>query len=235
MATGAVERAFATPLPVDLRLTLGPAARPLTTIVGPDGVWRATRTPEGPATVLLRSRPAAGEVVVRAWGPGAAWAVETAPVLVGAGDELEGFRPGHPLVADLHRCLPGLRIPRTRAVFEHLVPVILEQKVIALEARRAYAGLVRRHGEAPPGPAGVVPPRLRLAPAAATVAGLPSYAFHPLGVERKRSDTVRLAARHARRLEETVDMAPADASRRLQVLPGIGPWSAAEVAIVALG
>jgi len=30
-------------------------------------------------------------------------------------------------------------------------------------------------------------------------------------------------------------MAPADAMRRLTALPGIGPWTAAEVALVALG
>jgi 3-methyladenine DNA glycosylase/8-oxoguanine DNA glycosylase len=30
-------------------------------------------------------------------------------------------------------------------------------------------------------------------------------------------------------------MAPDDARRRLQALPGLGPWTAAEVALVALG
>ncbi len=228
-----VERRFRPRLPVDLRLTLGPSARPLTTLVGPGEVWRATRTPAGPATVHLTARE--GQVVVRSWGPGAVWAAEAAPALVGGGDDVEGFRPRHPLVAGLHRRLPGLRISRTRAVFESLVPVIFEQKVVALEARRAYAGLVRRYGSPPPGPAGVVPPKLRLLPTPETVAGLPSYAFHPLGVERKRSDTVRLAARYARRLEEAADLTRDDARRRLQALPGIGPWSAAEVAIVALG
>ena len=38
---------------------------------------RATRTPVGPAT--LEVREAGHELVVRAWGPGAAWAVEQAP------------------------------------------------------------------------------------------------------------------------------------------------------------
>lgn len=230
-----VERRFRPRLPVDLRMSLGPSARPLTTLVRPGEVWRATRTPAGPATVQLTTVAGAGEVVVRAWGPGAVWATETAPEVVGAADDVDGFRPRHPLVAGLHRRLAGLRIVRTRAVFEALVPTIFEQKVVALEARRAYAGLVRRYGSPPPGPRDVVPPKLRLLPAPDTVAGLPSYAFHPLGVERKRADTVRLAARHARRLQEAVGLTPADARRRLQALPGIGPWSAAEVAIVALG
>jgi len=36
-------------------------------------------------------------------------------------------------------------------------------------------------------------------------------------------------------LEETVTMPYTDAHRRLTALPGIGPWTAAEVALVALG
>lgn len=228
-----VERRFRPRLAVDLRLSLGPSLRLPAALVRGGEVWRATRTPAGAATVRLEA--GAGDVVVRAWGPGAAWAAETAPRLLGADDDVSAFRPAHPVVAGLHRRLPGLRIVRTSAVFEALVPTIFEQKVLALEARRAYAHFVRRHGAAPPGPVGVVPAQLRLPPAPETVAGLASYAFHPLGVERKRADTVRLAGRHAARLEEAVAMAPADARRRLQVLPGIGPWSAAMVTLVALG
>jgi 3-methyladenine DNA glycosylase/8-oxoguanine DNA glycosylase len=67
------------------------------------------------------------------------------------------------------------------------------------------------------------------------LAATPAWAFHRFGVERKRADTIRLACSYARRLEETVDMAPADATRRLTALPGIGPWTAAEVGLVALG
>ncbi|MHB8670728.1 MAG: DNA-3-methyladenine glycosylase 2 family protein, partial [Acidimicrobiales bacterium] len=40
---------------------------------------------------------------------------------------------------------------------------------------------------------------------------------------------------HARRLEETVTLSRSDAYRRLTALPGIGPWTAAEVGLVALG
>jgi 3-methyladenine DNA glycosylase/8-oxoguanine DNA glycosylase len=43
------------------------------------------------------------------------------------------------------------------------------------------------------------------------------------------------AAQVAGRLEETVDMDPAEAERRLRAVSGIGVWTAAEVAQRALG
>src|SRR5205823_4346805 len=71
-------------LPVDLRLTMGPLRRGRadpTIRFGSDGAWRAARTPDGPATVHLRV--VGGAVEARAWGPGAAWALDAAPDLVG--------------------------------------------------------------------------------------------------------------------------------------------------------
>ncbi len=229
------ERTYRPDRPVDLRLTLGLVARPSTMLVGPDGVWRATRTPHGPVTLSLRAAYG-GTIHARAWGEGADWALAHVPDLIGDTDDVENFRPeAGTLVGELAKRFRGLRIPRTRAVFEMLVPTVLEQKVIGKEARRAYAGLVRRYGEPAPGPSGVVPPRLRLFPTPTTIAGLPSYAFHPLGVEQKRSDTVRFVARNAARVEECSAMSIVDAHERLCALPGIGRWTSAEVAIVALG
>jgi len=222
-------------LPVDLRLTLGPLRRGRldpSMRFEPGGVWRATRTPAGPVTTHLRSRPADGTVTIRAWGPGAEWALETFPALAGAEDTEDGFDPGTGVVADLHRRLRGLRISRSGAVVEALVPSILEQKVVGLEARRSYARLVRDLGEAAPGPAAE---SLMVPPPAKVLASTPTWTFHRAGVERKRADAICRACSYAARLEETVDMSPDDARRRLTALPGIGPWTAAEVAIVALG
>jgi len=67
------------------------------------------------------------------------------------------------------------------------------------------------------------------------LAATPYWVFHPWGVEQRRAETVIRAARHASRLEEAVAMAPADAQRRLTALPGMGAWTAAEIAVVALG
>jgi 3-methyladenine DNA glycosylase/8-oxoguanine DNA glycosylase len=220
-------------LPVDLRLTLGPLRRGAgdpTMLVDRDGAWwRATRTPEGPATACYTAVALAGTVRVAAWGPGAEWCLAAAPELLGARDSLDGFHPDG-LVGELHRRLPSLRIPRSRAVFEALLPSILEQKVTGREARDGFRRIVRAWGEPAPGPR-----PLLLQPAPAALASTPYWEFHPLGVERKRTTAILLAASRARRVEETVTMPLAAAHRRLQALPGVGPWTSAEVAIVALG
>jgi len=152
---------------------------------------------------------------------------------VGANDDDRDFRPAHPRVAQLRRRFPGLHIGRSNAVLEALVPTIMEQKVQGTAAKRSYQALVRAWGEPAPGPAGAA--GLLLPPAPGFLAGAPSYSFHPFGLERKRAETIRRACSYAHRLEETTTMAMADARRRLCALPGVGPWSAAEVATVALG
>lgn len=218
-------------LPVDLGLTLGLLRRGRgdpTMRAEPGGVWwRATRTPQGAAT--LRLAPDTDGVVVAAWGPGAEWAAAAAPGLLGAADDLDGFAPDG-LVGDLHQRLPGLRVPRSGAVLEALVPSILEQKVMQVEAFASYRGIVRRWGTPAPGPAGLLVP-----PTAAVLRAQPAWAFHPLGVEGKRANAVRVAASYGRRLEALTALPPAEAQRRLRSLPGVGPWTAAEVAGVALG
>jgi 3-methyladenine DNA glycosylase/8-oxoguanine DNA glycosylase len=115
-------------------------------------------------------------------------------------------------------------------VTETLVNVVLEQRVTTFEARRAQHQLVERWGEPAPGPGD-----LRLPPDPEVLAGVPYYELHVLGVERKRADTVRRVAASARQLD-ALATAPLDqAHARLRQVPGIGPWSVAEVALVALG
>ena len=113
-----------------------------------------------------------------------------------------------------------------------LVPAILEQKVTGGEARRAWFGLIRTHGVDAPGPPGH---GIRLPPPAAILAELPYYAYHPYGVERRRADLIRRVASRASWFEAIVDMPLDDARARLTALPGLGPWTAAEVALRALG
>ena len=65
-------------LPVDLPLTLGPLRRGNDPAMRRDrsgAWWRATLTPDGPASIRYQQRGSA--VAVRAWGPGAAWCLET--------------------------------------------------------------------------------------------------------------------------------------------------------------
>jgi 3-methyladenine DNA glycosylase/8-oxoguanine DNA glycosylase len=220
------------PLRVDLELTFGILAlrkpHPCMRRDRDRSWWRATRTPLGPATT--RFVPADGGIGAEAWGPGKEWALDAAPELLGSRDPVDGFDPAPGIVRDLHRRMPGLRIPRSRAVFETLAPTILEQKVPGAEAFTTYRNLVRAFGEPAPGPVG-----LRLPPSPGTLARTPYPAFHPLGIERRRADTLRAAASRAVRLEEAVGMALPEAYRRIQAFPGVGPWSAAKVAMVALG
>ena len=214
--------------PIDLVLTLAPIAHGRgdpTIHFAPSGIWRATRTPAGPATLRLRATD--GGVTVAAWGAGAAAAVEEAADMVGGNDDPSALVPQHRLIGELVRRFPGLRLPRTNRPFEALLPAICEQKVTGIQAREAFRGIIAKYGEPAPGPGG-----LRLPPAPATLATLPYYAFHPLGLEQRRADVIRRAAQLAPRLETTE---PATAYARMGALPGIGPWTLAEVGRIAFG
>jgi 3-methyladenine DNA glycosylase/8-oxoguanine DNA glycosylase len=217
--------------PLDLLLTLRPLRHgggdPTIRLARSDAC-RATRTPEGPAAMLVEVRPP--HAVVRAWGPGAAWCLEHAPAVIGLHDDPAAFRPTDPIVRSLHRRAPGLRVGRSGAVVEALVPAILEQKVTSAEAHRSYRKLVWALGEPAPGPLG-----LRLPPAPRVLADLPYHSFHRFGIERRRADTIRRACAYAHRVEEAVALPSDAARRRLMALPGVGPWTAAVVAGAAFG
>jgi 3-methyladenine DNA glycosylase/8-oxoguanine DNA glycosylase len=175
-----------------------------------------------------------GGVRATGWGPGGDWLVTQSAAMVGADDDVSTFDPSaHPVVHRLARTFPRLRIARTRRVLDALVPTVLEQKVIGSAARRSFAALFRRLGEPAPGPAGDA--GMLVPPPPEQLARLPYYAFHRLGVERKRADTVRRAAAHAVRLEEAVGLGADILGRRLRAVPGIGPWTEAEVRAVAMG
>src|SRR6266849_1575470 len=87
-----------------------------------------------------------------------------------------------------------------------------------------------REARPAPGPAGLTVP-----PSATVLARTPYWTFHGFGIERRRAEVIIRAARSATRLEETLHMDMAGARRRLEAFPGVGPWTAAKVALVALG
>lgn len=223
-----VRTRFAPSRPLDLALTLASIGAGPNTRIEPGEVWRATLTPDGPATVHLVQ--AAGGIDVEAWGAGAAWAAGHAGTLCGEDDDDTGFVPQHPFLAQVHKRNPGLRLPKTLAVFEALLPAVLGQKVTGIESRRSYVRLVESLGEAAPGPAHLIVP-----PAPRVLARTPYWTFHRFGIERRRADVIIGAARSATRLEATVSMDMAAAYLRLQAFPGVGPWTAALVAGAALG
>jgi 3-methyladenine DNA glycosylase/8-oxoguanine DNA glycosylase len=67
------------------------------------------------------------------------------------------------------------------------------------------------------------------------LAKLVYWELHPIGLEQKRANTLRAVAKRAKVVEQTIDLPLADAYRRLQLVDGVGPWTAAEVAVIALG
>jgi 3-methyladenine DNA glycosylase/8-oxoguanine DNA glycosylase len=189
--------------------------------------WIALRTPEGPATLQI-AHVAPDRVRATAWGDGASTALEHAPALIGELDDPDALVARHPIVRRLQRTHAGLRLARAGRVMHALVPAILEQKVTGTEAFRAYAALQRAICEPAPGPEGLLLP-----PDPDRLAGLPYHAFHPFGVERRRADVIRRAASVAAWLEAPDD--PVEITKRLRSLPGIGPWTTAEVLRTAFG
>ncbi len=169
-------------------------------------------------------------MTAEAWGPGAGWALDTLPQLLGADDTPETFVAHHRLLSELHRRHRGLRIGRTGLVFEALPRSILAQKVTGVEASRSWRRLVSTYGEPAPGPGA-----LKLGPPPELLAALAYEDFHPLGVERKRAEVVIRVARHAKRMEEAAAMPIDDAYRRLMAVRGIGIWTASLVLGEALG
>jgi 3-methyladenine DNA glycosylase/8-oxoguanine DNA glycosylase len=182
--------------------------------------------------VLLRlvARPADGEVVATAWGPGADWALDGVPLLLGAADDATGFEPlpEHPVLVTARRAAPGWRVTRTRAVFEAVAASALEQRVTGKEAFAAWRTLVRRYGDPAPGPFGEAL-GMYVPPAPEVWRQIPSWVWLKAGVDGARSRVVLAAARVAGRLEETVGLPAEEVERRLRTIPGVGIWTAAEV------
>ncbi|MBC7375738.1 MAG: DNA-3-methyladenine glycosylase 2 family protein [Frankiales bacterium] len=222
-------------LPVDVRRTLSPLSRgradPTHRLTEDGAVWRTTLMPAGAATYRLSQR-GLHEIDCQAWGAGAEQVVAGLPDLLGGRDDADGFVPRHPLLAESAARHPGLRIPRTGRVIEALVPAVLEQKVTGKQARAAFSTLVRQYGAPAPGPA---PDGMHVPPEPEGWRRVPSWAWHRAGVDPQRSRTICQAMPYASRLEQAVDMAPADAARRLLAVPGIGVWTVAEIAQRALG
>nr|WP_254715829.1 DNA-3-methyladenine glycosylase 2 family protein [Actinomadura sp. NAK00032] len=218
-------REWRPPWPLDLHGTVSPHQRgphdPAFRVEG-GAVWRASHTPDGAGTLRLRW---VGDVVeATAWGPGAEWLLDGVPELLGVDDSPDGLIARHDVVHEQARRREGLRIGKSRRVFEALVPAVMEQKVLAQEAWRGWGYLLRRFGEPAPGA-----PHMRVPPPPEVWVRIPSWEWHRSGLEAVRARTIIGAARVAQRLEEDAGEA------RLRSLPGIGVWTAAEIRQRAVG
>jgi 3-methyladenine DNA glycosylase/8-oxoguanine DNA glycosylase len=238
---GAVSSSIELDAPLDLRVVLGPLVRGSgdpTIRVSSGAAIRASTTPDGPGSIEIRFT--GGTVRAWAWGRGADRLLAGLPALLGLDDDPAGFDPSlHPVVAGLARRRGRLPLGRTGAVWEALLPAILEQRITGTEAWRNYRRLVVAHGPQAPGPLG-----LRVPPTAREIAALPSWRLTELGIEPRRGALLRRIARDADRYQAFGEAASGpgrggEGARALEAAlranPGIGPWTAAEVTLRALG
>ena len=245
MAGPATESEWAAPFAVNVRLTLTVQGRgrgdPTFQTDDAGAIWRTSLTPDGPATIrVLPARSAATEggepaalVRARAWGPGARWMLDALPTALGLYDDISAFDPDvHPVIKDAARRHPDLRIGRSGRLLEALVPAILEQKVVVLEAHRAWRILLAKYGTPPPGPA---PRGMRVFPDPKTWRRIPSWDWHRAGVEGVRAETIIRAASVADSLERLLTLSHDEADRKLRTIPGIGVWTSAEARQRAAG
>jgi 3-methyladenine DNA glycosylase/8-oxoguanine DNA glycosylase len=200
-----------------------------TTRLTPGEFWRATYTPQGPATLHLDWR--GDDLRAHAWGPGSDWLLDSVAALTGAFDPGHVFLAGHPRILAAQRDHPSLKFGASGTLYHELLPTILGQRITAGEAIRQWHTLVYRLGAVAPGPL----PGLRLPPAASDLAQRPAWWFHPLGIEARRANALRQVARHADRLHEWALLAPSAAAAKLGVLPGIGQWTIGSVLATAMG
>lgn len=234
MSTGELRRTWDAARPVDVPATLGPLRRgtgdPAHRVDDAGRFWWACTTPAGPGTVAIEGT---GSLVrAQAWGAGAAWLLDRLPALLGADDDWAALDVSAvPALRETRRVRAGMRLPCTGLVLDALVPAVLEQKVTGPEARRSWRELLRHFGEPAPGPAvGMFVP-----PTPGALLEVPAWDWHRVGVDLRRQRIIRGAAGLARRLEECVAMPLRQAMARLQLVPGVGVWTAAETAQRALG
>jgi len=143
-------------------------------------------------------------------------------------DELLGCDPRlAPLVAGA----PGRRVPRTVDPAEYAVRAVLGQQVSTAAARTHAARLVSAHGAPIEDPVGGLTHRF---PDPAALAGLDPAKLALPGSRRKT-----LAALVGALASGEIELGPAtswvDARRRLEALPGFGPWTVETIAMRALG
>ncbi|MGV1003910.1 MAG: DNA-3-methyladenine glycosylase family protein [Candidatus Nanopelagicales bacterium] len=223
---------------IDARLTLSPLARgrydPSHQIAADGALWRASLLDSGPVTYRL-AQSDLDQVAVSAWGPGAPELLEAVPSLLGVDDNPADFAPEHPVLRHGARVARGMRIMRTGRVLEALIPAIIEQRVVGLDAQAAWRRLLRQYGApAPVGPG--QPPGMYVTPGLAGWRAVPSWEWHRAGVDPGRMRRVQQVLPHAAKLEAAAASGErAEVYRLLTAIPGIGRWTAAEVGQRVLG
>ena len=181
-------------------------------------LWRAFRTPSGPATVHLRSEQ--GVVHAQAWGDGAGCALDRLPVVSGIEDDPSAFQPRHPQIEDAVRKCPNLSLGRAPRLFDTLVSYVLQQRVAFADAAASWRRIHQQHADFAPGPIDL---RVPLSPEqwrSLSPAALASY-----DVDHQRARIVREVALHARKIDRLDEASLDEARALLPKIRGIGPWT----------
>jgi 3-methyladenine DNA glycosylase/8-oxoguanine DNA glycosylase len=194
-------------------------------------IWKTTLMSSGPVTARITTS-SRNAVDCEAWGAGASEFVERLPAWLGAEDDPTGFAPTEPTIAAALTKVPHLRLGRTDRVLEALIPAVLEQRVAGKDAFRAWRVLVTKYGAPAPGPA---PARMRVPPRSDVWRRIPSWEFHLANVDPGRARTLVGCAQRAESLERLTTRPSEQARAALRSLPGVGEWTAAEVAQRAWG
>jgi 3-methyladenine DNA glycosylase/8-oxoguanine DNA glycosylase len=192
-----------------------------TTWLGAGAMVRAVLTPDGPATVRVGWGDLARGLTVDAWGPGTTWAADAAPAMTALGKVVDPPAAHHRLVVKAAHERPGFAAGASGDLYHALLPTVIAQRITSGEAVRQWSLLVRRLGDQAPGPF----PGLLLPPAPERLARMPTWWFHPLGIEVKRARTLVSVARVAHRLWDWATLGADGASAKLALVPGIGPWT----------
>ena len=132
-------------------------------------------------------------------------------------DGLDAFAPDHPVLAKLHRALPGLRLVRVPWRFDVALSVVLQQRVTVREAWQQWTRIAKRYGQKHGD--------LQVAPSAETIARMETWRLEELGVDPKRA---RAAVALARDFHRRGSLAWTDRARirkHLHAIRGIGPWT----------
>jgi 3-methyladenine DNA glycosylase/8-oxoguanine DNA glycosylase len=192
-----------------------------TTWLGAGAMVRAVLTPDGPATFRIGWNEPARGLTVDAWGPGAAWAVRAAPAMTALGKDVEPPADYHRLVTKAAHQRPGFAAGASGDLYHALLPTVIAQRITAGEAVRQWAMLTRRLGEPAPGPF----QGLMLPPHPERLAEMPTWWFHPIGIEVKRARTLVAIARVAHRLWDWALLGADGAAAKLALVAGVGPWT----------
>lgn len=202
-----------------------------TTVTGPDWVTRVTLDAHARPTGVSARLGTDGAVHVTTH-LGEQSVLEGHPFF---GDLDPGHRvsPSHPAVARAMERYGGIRLARTDTPYHELLPAVLAQRVTSREAITQWSRICRLFGEK----VNVDGKEMHAPPSPERILAVPYHEWHLLGVERRRAETLRNVARHADRLLSgwKPELAVAERTAALTLIPGVGVWTAAVAGHTAFG